>query len=548
MACSDDTVSPTDLQPVLASISPDSGNVGTAVELRGSQFAKGAVVLFGSMPSPRVSYLSATRVRAYAPDGIVLGESYAVKVRNASSDFADASKPYRAVAPELTVVNGVSKPSGTPGSTVVFEGRSFGDLVGKGTVYFTGNSGPVEAPVTIAANWSNEFIIAEVPGDAITGPVWVDTPLGATDGIEFRIVEAATFSPSQIQWTQTASLPAPSQGHGAHFLSIEDAGNVDNVVFVTGGADGTPTARTDVLVGEIDATGQVVSWSATTPLPEARAFHATEIATPWNALVDTTVAGYLYEIGGINATGDVQSTVLFTAVARDRSLAGWAPTTALPVALHSAGAAILRSWLYVVGGATTADAPRGAAYRARILEDGQLGAWESLPALPSARAYAPLVQWAGHLYVLGGDTAASTPGSNSVPNTTTKSILMQTIDLRTGGFKNSAWTGASSQLIKSVSKHSVIVAGGWLLASGGLYNGASSSATEHQYASIDVDGSVTSFNGATGSQTITSAGGVPFYNHTAITYVDDAGVAHVIIIGGNNVTNSAAPTANCYYY
>ena len=92
------------------------------------------------------------------------------------------------------------------------------------------------------------------------------------------------------------------------------------------------------------------------------------------------------------------------------------------------------------------------------------------------------------------------------------------------------------------------MAGGWLLASGGLYNGAASSATEHQYASIDVDGSVKSFNGATGSQTITSAGGVPFYNHAAITYVDGSGTAHVIIIGGGNVTNVSTPTAGCHFY
>ena len=149
--------------------------------------------------------------------------------------------------------------------------------------------------------------------------------------------------------------------------------------------------------------------------------------------------------------------------------------------------------------------------------------------------------------MLGGDTGTSVPASNNVSASAIKSVLYQRVDLRTGGLAGSSWT-STSQLIKADSKHSVISAAGWLLASGGLYNGASSSATEHQYASIDPDGSVTSFNGATGSQTITAAGGVPFYNHAAVTYVDDSGVAHVIIIGGANVTDPTHPTAGCYYY
>jgi hypothetical protein len=547
LACGDDPVSPSDQQPVLSSIAPDSGNVGTAVDVRGQYFASGAVVMFGNKPAAKVSVISTRQVRAYAPDGLVLGQHYSITIRNQSSPASDASRAYKAVGPELLVVNGVSRPSGLPGSTCIFEGRSFGDLFGKGTVYFTGSGGPTAAIVE-SGNWHNEYIIAAVPGDAQSGPVWVTTPLGSTESINFVISEQTSFSPSVIAWTPTTSLPSPSQGHGAHFLEIDNAGSTDDVVYVTGGADGTPTARPDVLVGTIGATGHITAWNATTSLPEARAFHATATATPWNALVDTLAAGYLYVIGGDDASGAVRSTVLFTSVGQDQSLGGWAETTPLPVALHSAGATVLRSWLYVVGGATTGDAPVATAYRARIQFDGTLGPWQSMTSLPQARAYAPLVQFAGNLYILGGDTGTSAPGSNNTSPNATKSILYQEIDLRTGGLKDSSWLSAGSQLIKADAKHSVIVASGWLLASGGLYNGAASSATEHQYAEIQPDGSVTSFNGATGSQTITSAGGVPFYNHAAITYVDGSSVSHVLIIGGANVTDPSHPTAGCYFY
>ena len=68
------------------------------------------------------------------------------------------------MSPVLTVVNGVSKPNGTVGSTVIFEGRSFGDLLGKGNVYFTSTGGSVAAPVT-SGNWTNEYIIRVQPDD-----------------------------------------------------------------------------------------------------------------------------------------------------------------------------------------------------------------------------------------------------------------------------------------------------------------------------------------------------------------------------------------------
>ena len=106
----------------------------------------------------------------------------------------------------------------------------------------------------------------------------VETPTGTTDSIAFIVSEETSFSPSDIAWTQTTSLPVASQGHGAHFLIIEDGLNSANVVFVTGGADGTPTARADVLVGEVDGTGHIVSWDPSTPLSNARAFHATATA------------------------------------------------------------------------------------------------------------------------------------------------------------------------------------------------------------------------------------------------------------------------------
>jgi hypothetical protein len=150
--------------------------------------------------------------------------------------------------------------------------------------------------------------------------------------------------------------------------------------------------------------------------------------------------------------------------------------------------------------------------------------------------------------VLGGDTAAVPPGDGTLTGTRVARIHYARLDLRTGVLTASSWTLNPSTLIKQAAKHSAVVAGGWVLASGGLYNGAATSSTEHQYAAIQTDGTLASFGGATGSQTITSAGGVPFFNHAAIAYVDASGVAHVVILGGNDVTDPTTPVDQTYFY
>lgn len=540
------------LQPDVVAVSPDSGNVGTQVAVTGSNFENGATVAFGRWAADSMVFVDATTLLAYAPDSLRRDTVYAVSVTNPGGRSDALLNAYKAVAPFLQAVNGVSKPSGNNGSTVIFEGKPFGDLLGKGKVFFTDAAGqPLEAPVSLPENWTDEFIVTTVPTDAETGPVWIETPTGSTDSVVFTILEAASFNPSLINWRETAALPDSSQGHGAVFLAIEDGVGAGNLIYVTGGADGAVVPRTTVAYSQIDATGGLSAYTSATALPSARAFHGAAVATPFNALIDTAVAGYLYVVGGISTAGVATSTVYRAAVNKDRSVGIWTDVGPLPVPLHSMGVAIFRSYLFVAGGATEGNAATAGVYRAQILPGGSLGAWEAQSSLPYPRAYAPTAQFAGVLYVLGGDSATAAPGSNAETATRVAQIHYNPLDLRTRVLKNAAWTLNPSELIKAASKHSALVAGGTVLVSGGIYSSARTSSTEHQYASINLDGTIAGFNGATGSQTIAGAGGaggVPFYHHAAITYVDASDVAHVVILGGNNVRDSSRPVPNTYYY
>ena len=90
--------------------------------------------------------------------------------------------------------------------------------------------------------------------------------------------------------------------------------------------------------------------------------------------------------------------------------------------------------------------------------------------------------------------------------------------------------------------------GGTVLVTGGLYSAANTGSTEETYAQINSDGTVGSFNGATGVHTILSAGGKNLFNHAALGYVDANGVAHVLVLGGDDVNAPGKKRAEVWFY
>ncbi len=79
------------------------------------------------------------------------------------------------------------------------------------------------------------------------------------------------------------------------------------------------------------------------------------------------------------------------------------PTTPLPSPRFQAGAAIAGGRLFVAGGLAEDGAPRDEVFSAPLLDDAGVGAWETEPALPSARAGLSVVAAGGVVYALGGE-------------------------------------------------------------------------------------------------------------------------------------------------
>ena len=101
---------------------------------------------------------------------------------------------------------------------------------------------------------------------------------------------------------------------------------------------------------------------------------------------------------------------------------------------------------------------------------------------------------------------------------------------------------------KSRSKHVALAAGGSLFVSSGLYAAAGTGSSENSFAPINSDGTVGSFGGATGSNTLQSVGGANLFNTRGIAYVDGSGVAHVMVLAGDDVSDPGTKSTKVFFY
>lgn len=446
--------------------------------------------------------------------------------------------------PVVASVNGATLPSGPVGSTVIIEGRNFGSTQGSGSVLFTSDAGTVEAIVAGADDWTDGFIVTTVPTGAATGALVVETSGGTSDPVTFTLTQGAAFSPSTVSWVATTDLPAAVSGLAA----VATSSGAAPAVYAIGGADGTGAPQAAVSWATVDAAGALGAWTATAALPHAVAFHRAVVATPANSRVSGT--GFVLVLGGAtDAAGTPTSAIQRGALQADGSVASWTAGGTLPLPLHSFGAAIVFGQLYVWGGAGIGNVPVATAYRAEIQSDGALGSWQQLAALPFPRAYFGAGAFAGHLYALGGDSTTTAPGAGALTGGgRVSTVTYAGIDLQSRDLTAAGWVDNPSALIKTASKHTALVAGGNVLVTAGLYNGAATGATEESYAQINADGTLGSFNGATGSNTILSQGGGNLYNHAVVGYVDADGAFHVLVLGGDDVNAPGTKHAGGLYY
>lgn len=154
----------------------------------------------------------------------------------------------------------------------------------------------------------------------------------------------------------------------------------DQYVVVAGGATGTLTSVTTVATvyaASIDAaTGNLGSWSAQTSLPQAL-----------QTLTSAASGNNVYTVGGVTPSNTIVDAVYY-ATMQNGQISAWNSGPALPVPVYNAFAAVSNGFLLVAGGytATGLAGPTAAAWYAPINADGSLGDWQPAPPLPSVNA------------------------------------------------------------------------------------------------------------------------------------------------------------------
>lgn len=551
-ACGGDPATPA-TPPELTTLTPATGTSGTEVRIDGAGLQAGAAVRFDGTESPAVQ-LDGNALFAVAPAGLTGGSVYDVTVENPDGGEATLAAAFTAVAPTASRVNGVTKPTGLPGMTIIIEGAAFGDdpALAEGHVYFETSGGSVlEATIADAVNdWTNAFIVTSVPqGVSDTSRLWVETATGASDTIEFRLIQSGTFSPSLINWTTTTALPQALQGLGAVFVPVEDGPAPANYVFTLGGADDTGAPTTAVYRATVEQSGALGGqWTELSPIPEARVHHASAAATAFTAALDTTTtAAYLYVIGGEDADGIPTSTVFVGHVGLDGAVTAWSTTEPLPAPSVGAAAVLFRGFLYVTGGQDANGVATAATWRAPVNEDGSVGAWEELESVGTPRAFHSFVNFGPFLYVVGGDSTTALPAVQAtLSGGELAQVMMARVNLRNGDLATGGWS-ATAAMNKGRSKHSTLFAGGSLFATSGVYTGQAGS-SENIVGDLASDGTVVSWGGATGSETIDVELGISVYNQAAVTFIDADGAGHVLVLGGAQRGAEGVPSAAVVYY
>ena len=453
--------------------------------------------------------------------------------------------------PAVIVVNGATLPSGTIGATVVIEGSNFGASASAASghvVFSTTAGGRDTAVIASAGDWTSLLIVTTVPAGVPVGKdtLFVETSGGTSTPIVFSVVAKVAFSPSTVSWTATTALPVGLSGHAVAAATLPGVAST-SVVYVVGGADSSNNPRDSVLYATVSNTGTLGAWTKSTVLPAPIAYAAAVVATSSNSPV--TSSSYLYVIGGDStASGKPVATVYLGTLSAAGPVTSWGTTTSLPAAVHSLGAVIFNGTVYVAGGSGSGNAAVATVYRAAIRSDGTLGAWQALPSLPFARSYFGFGINGTFLYALGGDSGTVTPNDSSLSAKAISDVIYAEIDVRTRNLTAAGWTANGNKVKKAVSKHTAVVAGGNVLVTAGLYNGATTGATEESYAGLNADGSTAAFNGATGANTISSAGGGNLFNQAATGYLDATGAFHVLVVGGDDVNTPTKKHKGVFYY
>jgi hypothetical protein len=466
----------------------------------------------------------------------------------------DVSGPVLATA-RLDYVDGAIEPILTRGQRVVLEGFGFGATRGSGggTVRFPRvGGGETDAPVADSA-WSDFTITATVPDSATSGTLTLITAAGRRLTATVHVLPAPAFDPATLTWQPRSTFPRAPVGVALAAAEFPSGTTLRATLYAAGGAEPfasggggqiamVPDSGVYVARAVVGGAGTIGAWvrqrdttdaTRSRVLPVPRAFAAAVVATRHNSRLAGSV---LYVIGGIDAAGRAQSTVLGADVTADSVSHRFAFLEPLPGPVAGAIAVVRRGRIYVIGGADLQGRPQRAVYVGRIGADGHIDGWYQQPPLPGPRAYGGGLVRDGRVVAIGG-VADSVPPGGGLDAAPQRLVTSDTAPLSlVSGFFTGPWGSGPTLLPEGRSQFALLDLGSAVLAIGGMYGGAAANAAETIAAAVTGD-SLGTFTGPVGSQQIWTqqcdgqAAGT-LVGPAGVTWREADGTPHGLVLGG----------------
>lgn len=464
----------------------------------------------------------------------------------------EASGPVLATA-RLDYVDGAIEPILVRGQRVVLEGFGFGAAPGSGSVRFPRvGGGETDAPVADSA-WTAFTITVAVPDSAASGTLTVITAAGRRLTTTVHVLPAPAFDPVALAWQPRAAFPRAPVGVALAAAEFPAGTTLGATLYAAGGAEpfasggggpltmvpdsGVYVART--VVGGAGAIDPWVRQRDTTDvtrsrvLPVPRAFAAAAVATRHNSRLEGSV---LYVIGGIDAAGRAQATVLGAEVTPDSVSRRFFFLEPLPSPVAGAIAVVRRGRIYVIGGTDVQGRPQRAVSVGRIGADGHIDGWYQQPLLPGPRAYGGGLVRDQRVMAIGG-VADSVPPGGGLDAAPQRLVTSDTAPLSlVSGFFTGPWSPGPTLLPEGRSQFALLDVGNAVLAVGGMYAGAGTNAAETIAAAVTGD-SLGTFTGPVGTPQIWTQscgllGAGTLVGPAGVTWREADGTPRGLVLGG----------------
>jgi hypothetical protein len=303
------------IAPIIDSIDPTSGQVGTTVTIKGSNFSDSPSDNTVTFNGAEATVLTATTVtlQVAVPPDATTGPV------NVEVDGVTAIGPVFTVVSSDPIITSINPTSGKPGDNVTINGQNFGATVAANAVTFN----DVVAFVTSA---SPTTLVVIVPVGATTGPVKVVvngiTATGPQFVVESTQVEVTTINPTSGQVGTPVTITGNNFGatialnqvtFNGSIATITSANTTQIVAVVPPGATTGPVV---VTVGGLSGIGPTFTVLPTPPQITALNPNAGQVGTSIKILgnnFSATVNQNTVTFNGTNATVITASTTELTA-------------------------------------------------------------------------------------------------------------------------------------------------------------------------------------------------------------------------------------------